>query len=78
MDESTPVPEPDEEENGVQLNRFHQRLQLYNETVKIVINADWSKEPSEDEATNEEIALQKSGEIVRTVYPIKFTKADEE
>ena len=78
MESSSPFPEPDEDEAAVQLTRFRQRLQLYSETVRIIVNADWSKEPSADENTDEEIALQKSGEIVRTVYPIKSTKADEE
>lgn len=68
MDYSSLFPESEEDEAVVQLTRFRQRLQLYSETVRIIVNADWSKEPSADENTDEEIALQKSGEIVRAAY----------
>lgn len=76
MDYSSLFPESEEEETVVQLNRFRQRLQLYSETVRIVISADWSKEPSADETANEEIALQKSGEIVRAAYTLEAAKAN--
>ena len=56
----------DDGEADVQITRL-QKLQQYHDTVQTIINADWSKEPSPNEALNEEVALQRSGEIVRII-----------